>query len=214
MKKYCFIHSCNLFNNKSNILNYLIEKIINSKLIDELEEIFIYNIGIPLNNNEYDNNKINIINYSENINLFENPTINKIKAFSDNNPNCYILYLHTKGISYDQTTLFYTKINDWIELMIYFLIDQFKICFEKMNENYDTIGCNLNDDIHNPKHYSGNFWWASTNYIKTLPYVDEINPHKMTPEFWLLQNLNAKCHVLHNSNVDHYLQNYPKYLYS
>ena len=214
MKKYCFIHSCNLPINKLNNLNYLIERIINSKLIDELEEIFIYNIGIPINNNPYNNKKINITNYSNNLYLFENPTINKIKSFSENNPDCYILYLHTKGIIYDQTTLFYSKINDWIELMIHFLIDKYQITFDKFNENYDTTGCNLNDDKSNPKHYSGNFWWSKSNYIKTLPYVNEINANKMTPEFWLLQNINVNCYVLHNSNIDHYIENYPKNLYA
>ena len=39
----------------------------------------------------------------------------------------------------------------------------------KLNEAYDTVGCNYHDvSGQNNKHYSGNFWWGKTNFLKKL----------------------------------------------
>jgi len=133
--------------------------------------------------------------------LFEIPTINKVRDFAFENKDSKILYLHTKGIS--QTN---KNINDWIEMMLYFLID--KDCIDLLNE-YDTLGCNYDDGLHglHPRHYSGNFWWATTNYLSRLPKCVGV---KFEAEFWLLKSPLAKYKVLHNSGKNHYHDSYPR----
>ena len=90
IKNYCFIHSCNL--NDTTVLMYLLKKI---QL--NFEKIFINNIGTRIEQTFGENIILN--EFSDDISLFEIPTINCIRDFSIKNPNVNILYLHTKGIT-------------------------------------------------------------------------------------------------------------------
>jgi hypothetical protein len=130
-----------------------------------------------------------------------------MKQFAEQNPDSYILYLHTKGNSYDSER---QSINDWTDMMLYFLVENHKTCINKMYEQYDTVGCNYSEVHHN--HYSGNFWWAKSSYIKTLNLLSEDEPSKMAPEFWLLQN-KPNIYTIYSSGVDHYWNLYPRSRY-
>jgi hypothetical protein len=220
IKKYCFIHSCNIENVGTYRLDYLVNKLNSTKCIDVFDKIYILNIGLPIENIYV--NKFEIINYSDNIFLYENPTINFIKNFSEKNANSYILYIHTKGVSFHPSN---TKENDWIDFMLYFLVEQNKICISILDNNYDTIGCNYSKDIDRtvdgwnrdnphryPSHYSGNFWWANSNYLRTLPLLSVENPERMAPEFWLFKN-NPTFYNLHSSQLMHYAYDYPRNKY-
>jgi len=215
-KKYCFIHSCNLENIGTGRLDSLINLINTSGLIHVLDKVLINNIGVPIQDNylqKYDklSNKYEITNYSENARLFENPTINKLIQFSKENQNDYVLYLHTKGITRENTN---QNINDWINVMLYFLVEQYEKCIEFLNNDYDTLGCNYMGGFSDiPYHFSGNFWWVKTNYFKGLKELDEINPSRSEPEFILFKN-SPKFLELHNSNVNHYYCDYPRYNYA
>ena len=192
-RMYCFIHSCNLPETGTQMLEYLLERIKNLPF----ETIFINNIGIPIKNEYYDNGVV-LTNYSEDVTLFEIPTINKVREFSIKNPNCKVLYLHTKGITHKNKQ----TVHDWIEMMLYFLLDQ-----KCIKNNYDTIGCNYHDGTGGvPKHYSGNFWWAKTDYLAKLPICGN---NKMDAEFWLHCG-NPNYLSLHNSGINHYYQRYPR----
>jgi len=208
-KNYCFIHSCNLETVGTNRLEYLIKRIEESKSIDIFEKIYIINIGIPVENNY--GSKYELINYNTDPTLYEAPTLNKLQEFSSKNHNCNILYIHTKGIRYNVND---QKENDWIELMLYFLLDKHNDCIQKLNENYDTVGCNYYYKSYNhiPPHFSGNFWWASTNYLKSMNKLDENLRDRGTCEFWLFRNA-PLFYTLHNSRIDHYNDIYPKQLY-
>jgi hypothetical protein len=160
---YCFIHSCTLINNDTQILDYIITIIEKTGFIDIVEKVFINNVGIPIDN-KYGNKKYIITNYPDQTYYYESITLNKIQLFSKENPNNYIIYLHTKGVSY----------ND---------------CIKKLDEGYDTIGCNyIEASLSHPKHYSGNFWWGKTNYLSKLNKIENLNKqifYKVFSEFWL-----------------------------
>ena len=209
MKKcYCFIHSCNKSGTKR--LNHLLEK-----LPDIFETIFINNIGPELKIDNFNFN-FNLTNYSNDNLLFEIPTINKIKEFSEKNKNCYILYIHTKGVSFDDN---YQEENDWIDMMLYFLYQE--RCLELL-DTYQTLGCNYTTDGKDyhpdgttttaPPHYSGNFWWAQSNYLASLPLISETNFKKNDAEYWL-HKLPHTFFELHHSGIDHYRERYPKKKY-
>ena len=213
-KNICFIHSCHIKNKGLKRLENLILKIKQYGLIDILEKIYINNIGIQINDNTY-GDKFHISNYSNEPKLYEIPTINKIKNFALENPNYNILYLHTKGISYDDNN---KMENDWIDMMLYFLVKNFNICIDKLNTGIQAVGCNYYNGNYDhgvfPPCFSGNFWWADSNYIYNLPYIDEkienIIPN--SAEFWLCQN-NPHFYEPHNSKINHYHNEYPKEKY-
>jgi len=208
-KKYIFIHSCNVYG--TSMLEYLLEKVLH---LNGITKIFVNNVGPPITTT-FENELIEVTNYSENAGLFEIPTINKIKQFSMDNPNNYILYLHTKGVSYNYKNEY---VNDWTNMMLYFLLKPKNI---RLIHYYDTIGCNYHDPVIDnsgdnsghksgdvPAHWSGNFWWARTNYLKDLPFLDTVTINKYSSEMWLFQN-NPQYYELHGSPVNHYKERYP-----
>ena len=218
IKKYCFIHSCNIENVGTYRLDYLVSSLIETGSINIFDKIYINNTGLPIENKYGE--IFEVINCSENTQLFETPTINLIKDFTQKNPNCYILYLHTKGISYSNED---EKVNDWINYMLYFLVTQYKLCISVLDNNYDTVGCNYSNDLDKecfkythpfpPPHYNGNFWWANTNYLSHLPNLPIDQIERNAPEFWLFKN-NPNFFNLHSSNVNHYHSIYPNNRYS
>jgi hypothetical protein len=195
-KNVAFIHSCNVGNN--DIIEKLCNIIISSGLIDKLDWVYINNLGIEIS---IDYPKFRVNNYSTDTGLFESPTINLIHTFSKFNKNVNILYLHTKGISYNPIP---KTITDWTDLMLYFLVEKYNGCLTLL-ENNDTVGNNCLEKPH--KHYSGNFWWARSDYLATL---DECVGDKHSVEWWILSNPKVKNATVHNSSVNHYLNEYPK----
>ena len=95
-------------------------------------------------------------------------------------------------------------------MMLYFLVENYKTCINKMYEQYDTVGCNYSELPY--RHYPGNFWWTKSSYIKTLNLLSEDVPSKMAPEFWVLQN-DSNMYTIHSSGVNHYHELYPRSKY-
>jgi hypothetical protein len=199
-KKYCFIHSCYIKEIGLNILKNIIKIFIENNIIDNFDKIFILNIGDKIDTYIFLHNKIKIINYSDDINKFEIESLNLIKIFCENNDNCKILYLHTKGITHKSNKC----IEDWTNMMLYFLLQKSNECIQLL-ETYDTIGCNYQLEPH--KHYSGNFWWANSNYIKTLNKIRSTVRHDA--EWWILSNNLVKNYCIHDSKINHYNEEYP-----
>jgi hypothetical protein len=71
--------------------------------------------------------------------------------------------------------------------------------FPSDGDTYETSGCNYMEEPF--PHYSGNFWWASTNYIRRLPIVSLNNKHN--PEWWILSG-NPQKKVIACSHLNYY----------
>ena len=190
---YCFIHSCSLKNN--DILDEIVDKI--NKM--EFDHVFIINIGNKINKVYREN--VDIIEYSENINLFEIPTINIIHSFCVRNPESKVLYLHTKGVSYQTVP---KQVADWKNMMLYFLINNDCV---KLLEKHDIVGCNYLENPH--PHFSGNFWWTRASYVNKLKPIETTVKHDA--EWWIFSDnkSNPSYYSLHNSNINHYHELYP-----
>ena len=125
-----------------------------------------------------------------------------------------VLYIHSKGVTrYDTTTYtmnardfeisnLYENISEWRDLMEFYLIKNYEKCLTILDNNFDTVGINY---CNNPKHYSGNFWWATGKYLRTLSYETPAN------ENWVLEN-NGKSISLFQSPLigyGHYFASFP-----
>lgn len=89
--------------------------------------------------------------------------------FGDND---YILYIHTKGAS-KQNTSNYENIKSWRHLMNYFNIEKVESVFKVFEKTeFNTYGV-LYSDLGKWKIYSGNFWWMKGKYAKTI-YLDGV----------------------------------------
>jgi hypothetical protein len=196
-KNVCFIHSWTNNNHQTKILDHIIDYIKESKLFDVLDVIYVMNIGNEIDSSKYED-KIKVINYSNNNTLFESETIKFLHIFSEFNPNCNILYLHTKGVSYNTIR---QNIMDWTNMMLYFNVKLFQKNLLLL-EKYDAIGCNYRDTPY--KHFSGNFWWAKSSYIKKL---NVYNLYKKSDDEWFILSSNSSnnFYCLHDSIINHYL---------
>ena len=209
-KIVCFIHSCYMNNIGTERLEYLLDYIIKYNLYKILDKIIINNIGISINIEEFKkkyedkSDKFDIINHSEDTSEWELPTLRLMHKFSSESPKTKILYLHTKGIRYDKSEHIKNEnIKDWIDCMLYFLIQKKERCLELLDD-YDAVGINYFRDT-NP-HYSGNFWWTTSEHIKKNLSLSKLDGPG-SAETWVLSN--TKNFIsLHNSLLNHYFSPY------
>lgn len=134
------------------------------------------------------------------------------KALYDycNLKDCYVLYLHTKGVSWTPneqnknnkipSPTGYATISDiyvakqkWRKYLEYFLIGKWKKCVDLL-QNYDTVGtewvdwCYVGGDSFNVSCYAGNFWWSKSEYIKKLDpnfILNNIIIERFSSEYWI-----------------------------
>ena len=83
--------------------------------------------------------------------------------------------------------------------LTHFNIMRFSDCLAHL-DHCNVVGVNLG---HEPcAHFSGNFWWSHSDYIKKLnPMID---PSYNGPEFWITQAGDGQFHSMFNSRVNHY----------
>lgn len=170
--------------------NYLIgnwRKVVEEQLY-HLKECGLYDNADYIYYGYYSENKYNIKEFKKIIeeydsskkiileqyfkNEFEYSTLLKVYEYSKENNYCDILYYHTKGVS--PHLLQYNKkaIDVWRKQLIYYDFYKWEEIREHFkNNNFDTVGImqfyhpNIPDF---PLSYSGNFWWARGEYLRTL----------------------------------------------
>lgn len=128
----------------------------------------------------------NVVDYYNNdVKVGENPILMRLRDFSlSSDENVNILYIHTKGASTPNNPC----IDDWRKYMLHFNVLKYEDAIFKLTE-YDTYGVDLRVDP--TLHYSGNFWWSKSNYIKTLPHFNDmpiIISERHKSEFWICYN--------------------------
>jgi hypothetical protein len=209
MNVYVYIHIC-CINNWKNAFTKLYSNIKNSGLYDVIKGI---KCNILTKNNDdasffynLNDSKIEILGIHNDLNLYETPTINLLHEHALHE-DFYVLYIHTKGVKHNDGNI---NVIDWINYLTYFNIQKYDTCIKHLLE-YDTVGVNLN--IHDIcTHYSGNFWWSKSEYIKKLDKCIYINYN--SPEFWLTEKKIGKYLSLWNSNVNnHYDERYEEHNY-
>lgn len=204
MKTYIYIHVC-CINNWKEIYNSMLDDIKKSGLYEYVNQIRCNILTPDLNDIEYFcDPKILIIGMSTDLRLYENSTLN-ILLKDSYTEDFNALYLHVKGVSYNGSNI---NITDWVKYLKYFNIIKHNICINNLKE-YDVVGVNLHQ--HPEVHYSGNFWWSKSSYIKNLHPVEYINHN--SPEFWITKSKTGKYLSLWNSNVNHYYTRYEPYNY-
>ena len=161
-----FVHICPV-GNWRYILNEQMSLIISSGLYNKISKLYYCCIGKKCNlvNKFFKKiSKSKNLSYYENEKIFEIETINSIIKYSKKNKDTYILYLHTKGVT--------SKANYWRNLMNYWNIIKHEDCISCLKKGFNTVGINL---LIFKNHYSGNFWWANSNYLKKLNLINREN---------------------------------------
>lgn len=153
-------------------------------------------------------NKYKIV-YNESTELEEAATLEALREFCADNNKWAVLYFHTKGIT--QKT---PETTDWRELMEYFCIERWEDCLDKLQE-HETVGCLYMDDCYLGfyPHYSGNFWWARSEYTKTLNHDYLTTGIRNNREFWIGTGTGSMYSFL-NTGLNHYAVRFPRESYA
>jgi|688.fasta_scaffold324724_2 hypothetical protein len=129
----------------------------NNNSVDEITKlIYGYNPKIIIGDTKLIGNEFVTLNLIE-----------KDKSSFDDSD--YILYLHTKGAS-KQNTNEYSESERWRNVMQLYNVQHIKNVFEVFNSGlYNTYGVLL-ETVNDSKNviYSGNFWWMIGEYAKTI----------------------------------------------
>jgi hypothetical protein len=172
----------------TNIIQRQFQKIKYSGLLDRCDIIYIGYVGdieFPCEN-IINHPKVQLIAKEKSGN--EGVTTRSLKKFCDEEENeSLIMYIHNKGISHNEDS----PPDDWAIMMEYFVIEKWENSILLLEDKY-TCGCelwshtdriNCNDFIF---HYSGNFWWSRSSYIKLLQHPNFSNRYTES-EDWILQ---------------------------
>jgi len=134
--------------------------------------------------------RLSIVRHENDIMLFECPSLMAIQEYAKQHEG-FVLYLHSKGVSNPADC----NRAKWRRLMMNELVVNSEYCRAQLLE-YDLIGVNWRDMQPIP-HYCGNFWYASTQYIRKLPDFnhyynhpryriwDTVNSKRLGCEFWI-----------------------------
>lgn len=166
------------------------------------------------------NDKLEIVSCQTNPACYEYPALEYVRQLSARE-DALVYYFHTKGISYqtaesrDRRFLsFKRKIVSWCEMMEYFCFTKWQVAVNVLSGGYDTYGCYR----WPPKRYtmySGSFWWARTDYIRTLPSFDPevIASDRFYSEVWLYQRRHRDYSAF-DTVADLYFVNIPRSIYA
>lgn len=175
------------------------------------------NISVVHNNNLDEIKKIrDLISHFENTKIVsitgesgcgECITLKQIKKECDSrNEEFNILYIHSKGVTQFSSER-EIPVRLWRKLMEHYLIEKWMECVNALNEGYDCCGINYQNHVSNTskgryptKIFNGNFFWASSKYIKMINnnYIFE---SRHCAENWLLSEPHVPF-IINNEYAD------------
>lgn len=158
--------------------------------LSQLCETYPVRFVIEYIENTYENDKDMMYGINSDRTITENYTYRKI--FNDcQSEEIRVCYIHTKGITSGMkiskdTMQSHKNYYYWRQYLNWGVIEQWKACVSALND-YDVAGVNFYTEPS--KHFSGNFWWANSSYIKQLPDPETIDwwrhIQKNTRNMWL-----------------------------
>ena len=115
-------------------------------------------------------------------NIYEWSTLKVLWDMAQND-DAYYLYFHAKGVT--QTGEKKAYVDLWRQYLNYFCMLRWQDCVHALETYADLAGCQYKvQTVYYPCHYSGNFWWATSNYIKSLPNPALFSGDRLEAEFW------------------------------
>jgi len=184
MKKIIGYYHLWCTNHYEEIVREQLEAIVNSGLYDECENIFIGALG---DNKEFfnllniikDYPKIIISTYSTNKERYEFHTIEVMKRDADkSDKDYYIFYIHGKGVQYPKEVneVAYTGGTLWRQSMNNWVITKWRDNIKELEKGYECCGVQLRPDREFAQHFSGNFFWTKSEYVKNqVPLLNKVN---------------------------------------
>uniref|UniRef100_A0A6C0CZA9 Uncharacterized protein n=1 Tax=viral metagenome TaxID=1070528 RepID=A0A6C0CZA9_9ZZZZ len=173
------------------IVKEMMDEIESSGLLEACHSIHLSIVGtekekVELVNwmkDEYnEESKILLRYWGESMKCYERPCILLLRKDAEealhDSQSFFSLYIHSKGVTRPK----YSQVALWRQLMTYFLIQQWSHCVRILSEwNAESVGTIF---LEQPRpHFSGNFWWTTDRYLRTLP--SQLGNSYEDPEMWI-----------------------------
>lgn len=102
---------------------------------------------------------------------FEFPTLCLLqKIAKESKEPFYAYYFHSKGAA-TANHMIKNPAYWWMKYLMHYNITKWQQCIDKLEEKYEA--CGVEWRTVPLKHFSGNFWWATSEYIKKLPDCED-----------------------------------------
>lgn len=120
----------------------------------------------------------------------ELPTFAHLRAWLKTHPDWYVLYHHSKGVTKPTCPVRRNQRNRMEE----HVIKNWKTCVADLDKGYEAVGINMVHPKKRPaqpgRYFAGNFWWANSNYLRTLPTIPDsvkqyCDPERCVAEGWV-----------------------------
>jgi hypothetical protein len=215
------IHSCTLLGSQNAVLNEIMQQLAFYDVFAAVHQILVFNYGeaVAVTVPEAWSEKVLIVQVHRPTVYFEVPTLRILQQLSrhmveyaagDATRPPRVLYLHTKGVSYQQQHI---QIEDWVDLMLYSLAGRHHTCAHLLlSGEVDCVGTNYKS--HPRRIFSGNFWWSTAAHLAALPELRHEESGKYEAETWVLSRPGTRIFVMHGSNVNHAEHAYPALCYA
>ena len=209
---YGFMHIFQV-HNWEEIVDSQIKRMKKSGLYNRIDKLFMGVVGGE-KLREY-GKKVKILYHIDKPDLYEGLTLSILHIYC-HTFNGKVFYIHTKGVSRNSPAQF----TDWRRMMEHYIIDRHKICLSELDRN-DVVGINWHlgegymgasfrhaEGAEVTPHFSGNFWWANTDYIKRLPIIYPMKS-RYECEFWIGKET-PKVAELWCTGIYHHRNRYPE----
>jgi len=193
--KYIYLHICTL-GGFADIVQKIMNTLSTSGLLDEVDEVRYGVLGneLPHVTNIMDQYpKTKCIFSHPDTSLFERATLHRLREDCQRMTEpAHILYLHSKGITKRHVD---AVIDRWTASMLDGLTTYRFLCWRALEEGNVAVGSFAMKGLKNtkgqllPVHFSGNFWWARSDHVASLPLI---GPDYLDPEMWILGSLSDK----------------------
>ena len=193
---YVVIHVATIGKKYHQISESQLRRIIENKpFYQQIKNIFIFTVGVHPLNIAREEQKLKTQHLSYEPSVGEQITIRTLSTMDIEN-DALILYIHSKGVSYDQYPTMFEKVTAWRHYMEHFVIDRWAECVQKIEEGYDCVGTELKlrSPAYSPipRHYSGNFWWSKFSIIKQ--HIWRLGKDRNAVEFWIISDESIKAY--------------------
>ncbi len=133
---------------------------------------------------------------------YEFPTLYILEINARTQQPFYCYYIHAKGVSH-KTEPRKTESYWFRKYLQHYVIGRWNDCLQAIKDGCDTAGAQWVGEGEFNRHYRGNFWWADSEYIKTLPSISTLDTtNRFLAEFWIGMGDNwAK--PMNNANIDY-----------
>ena len=144
----------------------------------------------------YDDPKIDITRFGP-IGQYEYPTMAWMEEDARSGHDCDMLYFANVGVSHAIDREDYYP--GWRHLCCHYCLVEWQRCLVELELGNDCVSIEWQTDPC--RHFSGSFWWARSEYLRTLPDLktegkqlglDMVRSPRHGTEFWIGMNENVK----------------------